>query len=308
MGMSIDSVNPLGKDLTDKIPVAFNINYQLFETKLLGRDYVFAIDKTATFTPAQAKKSVEMMQSRLTLPVVLVFTKLPSYDIPRLIAKHVDFIIPGKQMFIPSMMIYIKKPKLIDGDIKERIHPIAQVILLYQIEKGGLQGLTTRALSDLLHLSYATVNRSVRWLKGKELIQLSGDKEKNISFTCYGKSLWEKSLKYLSTPIDRIVYTDDNAHGLPESGVNALAEFSMINRESQECYAIGRGDFNADKISANSQFGNTKIEIWRYDPRLLTKGNTVDPLSLYLSLCESEDERIQMELDTLLGNIKWSEE
>ena len=308
MGMSIDSVSPLRKNLTDKLPVAFNSNYQLFGTKLLGRDYVFAIDKTAALSPAQAKKSVEVMQSRLTIPVVIVFTKLPAYEIPRLIAKHVDFIIPGKQMFIPSMMIDIKKPKIIDGDIKERIHPIAQVILLYQMEIGGLQGLTTRAMADLLRLSYATVNRSVRWLKGKELVQLSGDKEKSITFTCYGKNLWDKSKEYLSTPINRIVYTDDNVHGLPESGGNALAEFSMINRESQDCFAIGRGDLGAYRISANSQFGNTKIEIWRYDPRLIAKGNTVDPLSLYLSLRDNEDERIQMELDTLLENIKWSEE
>lgn len=308
MGISIGFVSPLSKGLTDKVPIAFNCNYQLFETKILDRNYVLAVDKTGAYTPAQMKRSVEVMQSKLNEPVILVFTELPSYDIPRLIAKHIDFIIPEKQMFIPSMMIDIKKPKIIDGDINERIHPIAQVILLYQMEKGGLQGQTTRTLADLLHLSYATVNRSVRWLKGKGLVQLSGDKEKNITFYCSGKNLWDKSKEYLSTPIDRTVFTDDDVHGLSESGVNALSEFTMINSESQDCFAIGRRNFDADKISTNSRFGKTKIEIWRYDPRLLSKGNTVDPLSLYLSLQDNEDERIQMELDKLLENTKWSEE
>ena len=91
-----------------------------------------------------------------------------------------------------------------------------------------------------------------------------------------------------------------------ESGVNALSAYSMINKEQQKSFAISKD--MVKKISTNKLFGKTKLEVWRYTPGLLAGGNVVDPLSLFLSLKDDEDERIQMELDTLIENIRWSEE
>jgi len=48
-----------------------------------------------------------------------------------------------------------------------------------------------------------------------------------------------------------------------------------------------------------------KIEIWSYSPDLLSESPVVDPLSLYLSLRNSEDERVQQQLETLIAGIKW---
>ena len=133
-----------------------------------------------------------------------------------------------------------------------------------------------------------------------------GAKEKNVSFDAHGKELWNKILPYLESPIEKIVYTDEeNINGV-ESGVNALSAYSMINREQQKSFAISKDMLK--KISTNKLFGKTKLEVWRYAPGLLAGGNVVDPLSLFLSLRDDEDERIQMELDTLIENIRWSKE
>lgn len=55
----------------------------------------------------------------------------------------------------------------------------------------------------------------------------------------------------------------------------------------------------------DKQFGKNMIEVWRYDPTLMSLNGYVDKLSLYLSLINDEDERVQIELEHLLETIEW---
>ena len=49
-----------------------------------------------------------------------------------------------------------------------------------------------------------------------------------------------------------------------------------------------------------------EIEIWKYDPELLARKGVVDPLSLYMSMKNTKDERVEMmALDTLLEKFQW---
>lgn len=41
------------------------------------------------------------------------------------------------------------------------------------------------------------------------------------------------------------------------------------------------------------------VQVWRYEPCMRAKEKTVDPLSLWLSLRDIRDDRIQMALDEL---------
>ena len=51
--------------------------------------------------------------------------------------------------------------------------------------------------------------------------------------------------------------------------------------------------------------GACEWEIWHYSPALVRDGETVDPLSLTLSLQGSQDERVQLALDELKGRFPW---
>ena len=48
-----------------------------------------------------------------------------------------------------------------------------------------------------------------------------------------------------------------------------------------------------------------KIEVWSYDPKLLGDQSIVDPLSLYLSLFYSADERVHQQLERLIEEVPW---
>jgi hypothetical protein len=46
-----------------------------------------------------------------------------------------------------------------------------------------------------------------------------------------------------------------------------------------------------------------RMESWKYDPWVLAENGVADPCSLYLSLRESGDERIQKEIQLLIERL-----
>jgi hypothetical protein len=48
-----------------------------------------------------------------------------------------------------------------------------------------------------------------------------------------------------------------------------------------------------------------ELQLWDYDPRLFADGNHVDLLSLYASLTEENDERVEQALFEVLRGEKW---
>jgi hypothetical protein len=51
--------------------------------------------------------------------------------------------------------------------------------------------------------------------------------------------------------------------------------------------------------------GGVAVQVWRYEPAMQIKTRVVDPLSLWVSLQGSADDRIQMALDVLEEQFPW---
>jgi hypothetical protein len=51
--------------------------------------------------------------------------------------------------------------------------------------------------------------------------------------------------------------------------------------------------------------GACEWELWHYNPALVPNSETVDPLSLTLSLQGNTDERVQLAVDELKGRFPW---
>jgi hypothetical protein len=142
----------------------------------------------------------------------------------------------------------------------------------------------------------------------KGFITLVGGKEKQIRFNYQGKALWEMALPYMDTPIDSIVYVSEIEtieNGLV-SEQNALAEYSLLSGGPKRI-AISKETYkNLRKENIQvDPMGESGVEIWKYNPLLLSDTRVVDRLSLYLILRHYEDERVQIELENMLNEITW---
>lgn len=297
---------PMKKSVVEKLPYAIANIFCFYNARVLGQDVFFAVITDGNdIPPAQMQKTLKVIEDRCGGTVILCPMTIASYNLKRLTMQKVNFVIPQKQMFIPSLLIDLKKQKNIDADLTDTIPATAQCLLLYNLEVMALEGKDAKQLSGLLQVSYASINRALRWLKEKELIVLEGVRTNKIIFNCPKRELWEKALPLLVSPIEKRLFTDQQLDCAMESGINALSEYTMINRNESCCYAIAKGEDKKLSIAIDKEFGVNTIEVWRYNPLLLSNTGTVDKLSLYLSLKDTEDERIQIELENLINQIQW---
>ena len=300
-------VKPVCKSIQDKLPISIVGNFELYDGQILGKNVLFAfINDGNIITPVQTKKQLDMIQRKTGMVTILVPGYLYSYNVSRLIVQKVNFVIPNKQMFIPSLLLDLTVVNIANEESKnDTITPLTQCLLLYHLETESLSGRTSYELADKLSVSYASINRALRWLVSKDLIKLEGVKTKTLQIDLSDRELWNKALPLLVSPIEQLYYTDALLDGQTISGVNALSSYTMLNEESRQCCAVSKKDFKALKIIADKQFGQNEIQVWKYNPRMLSSTGVVDKLSLYLSLKDNEDERIQIELERLINEMPW---
>ena len=118
----------------------------------------------------------------------------------------------------------------------------------------------------------------------------------------------KKGYARLKSPVERLVYVRELPENLLcfQSGVKALSEITMVGAKEQDAgLAVSKKtcpSIPADDILSKQDFedfGGAVIEVWSYDPSLLSKSGRVDDISLLLSLESDRDERIQMGLDEI---------
>jgi hypothetical protein len=122
---------------------------------------------------------------------------------------------------------------------------------------------------------------------------------------------FRKGRRYLKSPVKKIVFLETEPLAALTAGLDALAKLSMINPPGHPVRAIGREQFNTQKIEVIKNKDVIKdtqlveLQIWDYDPRQFSHTKYVDPLSLYASLKDENDERIEHALEEVLQAEPW---
>jgi hypothetical protein len=319
-------VNNLGYNLRldkvkgrEKLPLYIRGAFDFYEGDLMGRKLLFALAPTDHgLSIGQIDKQFETITNVQDETPILVVNELDALSRKRLIDKGVNFIVPGKQMYLPALLVDLRevfeKPRV----QKETLLPSAQVILLYRILRRyeKIEELTLKQIAAKVKYTPMGISSAVENLKYHQLCQVTGTKEKFIHFPNSIPELWHRALPLLTSPVINVVYIDE----LPKStfmmraNESALPEYSDMNFSRQEFRAVHKRSYynlkeNGKLINLNKQEGRYCIEVWKYDPLILADGVTeeinVDPLSLYLSLKDNQDERIQMALDKIIEQNIW---
>jgi hypothetical protein len=246
-----------------------------------------------SITPSKVQLHLQMLEQHVGKPCIIVLEDIPSYNIKRLIDQRVNFIIIGKQMFVPSLMLDLRKMPTKDNDIKDQIPPLAQCMILYVLQIGYLTE-TISKLTKLFGVSYSTANRAVRWLQSKGFI-FTGRANKNIQFLFLGYELWDKALPHLISPIDKTIKTNSRP-------ANALLSGCSVFSDDMKTCAIYK---DGSKDIPETINGDYTIEVWKYNPMILSNDKKhVDYLSLYLSLKDNTDEESSSIANKLIKEVK----
>ncbi len=318
LGVQLE-IQELESEQLNKLPFVFKSNFKFYSTTFRNHQLILLeLNKEDTFNANQLRKQVVEIQKKLEKRIIIVTDTITAINRKRLIENRISFIIPGKQMFMSELLIDLKDFEK-DKTFKKSVLllPSAQLILLYQIlhKEDNLSQYTFKELAEKFQYTQMGITKAIENLKRLAIVKVEGTKEKNIIFEKDIEKLWKDSEGLCINPVMKTVYVDDKPQGLFKSNTTALEEYTDMNPSSIEYFAIEKKQFyelekNNQLVNLNSENGNYALEVWKYNPELLTKGitkkNNVDPLSLYLSLKDGFfDERTDMALDQIIGKYIW---
>lgn len=299
-------LKPLPQKEMDKLPLYIRSHLKVGE--ISGRNIIFV--SRPNLTPDQYKKLADIIEKNTLKPVVFSFDNLESYNRKRLIQKKIAFIVPGKQMYLPQLFVDIKNYGSTQLKKAEKLFPAAQCLLFYHLLGNELIGNNFKTIAQKLNYGTMTITRAANVLTNLNLCRIEGGKEKTLVFEKSKKQIWEDAQVYLLNPVDKDIYTDDELEFefIYKSGINALAHYTEIAGTDKNYFAISyessKSLVNKEKIKlVNSPDASTTLQIWKYDPGILASGNVVDPLSLYFTLKDINNERIQGELHNLIETL-----
>ena len=306
------------------LPLYIGKTYKLYKTILFDQELLLIETRYPDdFSIARTEKHFVLLKNLLSKKVILVMNELTSYNRKRLIEKGINFIVPGKQLYLPEILIDLREsfvhPKTKRDN--EKLLPSAQFLLLYHIlhRDVALEQYSFKELARKLNYTQMAITKAVENLKHNELIKVEGAKSKFICFTMDRAELWntiEKRNLYVN-PVLKRVFVDEKPNGinLPLCNTSALTEFTNMNPGRQIYLAIDKNEFydlqkRTALVNANDQEGEYCLEVWKYKPLGLVAGlpeidNIVDPLSLYISLKDTQDERIEMALEQIIEKFIW---
>ena len=265
-------IEPFGKAKKQALPILITNAYQLLQCQLLGAEVCLMVCKDADATPMQLKKHCAIVERVLEMHAAVVLPEVKPYNMKRLVDARVNTIVPGRQLFLPSLLMDLRVQRNPVDMLGKPMPVMAQVVVLYHLQKHSLNGMSAQPIAELMGVSYPNINRAVKWLEDNHFVELTPGREKRMRFIREGKELWEQAL-----PV------------LPQERHWAISK--------QEAQHLGR---DLDK-----EFGEHVVEVWRYDPKLLGNNGIVDVLSLYLSLRETKDERVHKEINHLMTDRQW---
>ncbi|MCQ2265830.1 MAG: MarR family transcriptional regulator [Bacteroidales bacterium] len=260
------------------------------------------------FTPKQLRYLSDRIGLMMGEVAVFVFDDIPYYLRMRLAEKNVFFIVSNKYAYLPSIII---NSKSVGSKQYKALTSTAQYLLLYHLQKENLTHLTASEIAAATHLQYTTVTRAIKVLLGLKLCEIEIDDQrfKHLVFPESKEQLFARSQSFLINPVQSVWYCDEikNTQGLWLAGVSALSKFTMINSDELITYALETKSFNRGKDNENFKNlnpieGQYKIECWKYHP-IESDMQTVDKISLALSLKETDDPRIEKEVETMMKKL-----
>lgn len=316
LGIKAPDVKPWAR--VNELPYFLRDAFQFSELELLGQPIVLAIRR------AEAKQSLSEVRTWLDKvkalagqPAVYVTDALASYDRRRLIEQKVPFIVPGNQLYLPDLGLDLREYFRQRAPATEAaLSPSAQAMLITALLRQPWQpDWQPSKVAVALGYTPMTLSRAVKELTAAGLAAAhTVGRSRWLRMELPPEQVWERAKPALRTPVRRTVWVAAHRAAVHRpsrlAGLSALAHYSMLTEPKWPVYALTAADWKAATDAGvrelpEPEAGAQEWQLWSYSPALLPDVTTVDPLSLTLSLQENADDRIQLALDELKGQLPW---
>ncbi|MGV8084164.1 MAG: hypothetical protein AB2L09_11115 [Coriobacteriia bacterium] len=264
-------------------------------------------------TPKVLHKHLAQLEKLWDGPIVAIFGDLTSSQRQRLVAAGIAFVVPDRQVYLPMLGLDLRERTRRQPEERATLRPAAQALLIWLLYRGAGVVHSSNDVIQALGYERMTLSRSVNELEAAGAL-VAGSVRKPKTFRLAGppKAVWDAMQERLTNPVLRVVGATRDAAPLTEAplaGLSALSRYSNLAEPAVTIRALPSRLLNklAPTLTASDEDAEDTdlIEAWKYDPKLLTENDVVDPLSLYLTLRDTNDERIEQALEEMLMEVRW---
>ncbi|MFA6653947.1 MAG: hypothetical protein WCS93_06395 [Candidatus Delongbacteria bacterium] len=294
------------------LPFYLTDKYDFYKIKLLNEYFIVinSIEDNSRPTPSEIQKHILALRKYFIEEIIYSDANITSFNRKRLIEKHIPFVIPKTQLYLPMLKIDLREHFSKKTESIKYLSPSAQLVFIYLILNDFDLKIPAQKLALLLNTSVMTINRAFKEMKTAGIcgIEKKG-KENNYSFIAGRKEIIQKALPFLRSPVSGEFWIDRIPNDIEfyRSGLDALSEISQIAKGKNIEAAISKEEFKKLKsILGSTEYEpgqGCKLEIWSYPPGNLAENGIVDQLSLYLCLKDTGDERIKSEIDKIYKGL-----
>lgn len=254
------------------------------------------------------KKQINTIKEIEDLPVFLNLDSISNFRKQNLLENKIAFIIRDKIVYLPFMTTLLTDESCEENTKIEKLALTAQLLFIWILYQNTNEYYISEAL-ETLHVSNMTLTRAYRQLCATKLFKEHKDGRKIYLTTHLNKvELFHQMKNYFKSPIQKqgyILKSDRNNDMIP-SGEFVFSQYTFINLPKLETYAIDKVNSKQIHIQKDyySQEEQIELQIWNYNPLLFSQDQKhIDKISLIISLLDSIDERLELEIEQLLDHI-----
>lgn len=305
------SVVPKAWDGGTELAPYLRVTYEFLQMRLFETPCILAIDRSdVERSPAMVAQQIRQVQKGQSWVVVYVRERINSYNRKRLVEHKVPFIVPGTQMYLPMVGVDFRERFRALLATQEKFSPSTQVLLVaLLLQSSKSLPRTAGELAKVFGYSPMTMTRAFNELDAAGLgLVISEKGRRNLAVVSDARTLWTATLPFLSSPVAQTFFSSEanaNWNGM-SAGLEALAHYSMLSKPGHPVVALGPDAWKklANQVPSHRvpvwEPGAWEVQVWSYNPAKVSATNVVDPLSLYLSLRDDPDERVEAALEEML--------
>ncbi|HHT7669466.1 hypothetical protein PCO03_03015 [Streptococcus suis] len=299
------------------LPIIFQKRYE-FSTLTVKNKVFLLVKEKRPGSLDNFVKQAQAIQKQVDKDVILVFNKLSDEQKKKLLQIGASYIDYQENTFIPQIGFLFSKASE-KFEPSNPLSPTEQMLLI------ALLLHTPDLIIDLVEISLITrlsIPSLYRYLKAFKARGWLHNKQKTYQFAKPKQMIFEEVKSLIKDPIREVLVISDkdfqqlyNEGALKMTYLQALSQFSMLaDSENYGSYAISKKRYKRiEKEIQQNIFQGHRLEIWNYEPvpfdyiknNWFENGDVilVDPISLYLTLKDVEDPRIEEEVEMLEDKI-----
>lgn len=311
----MNAINALGLKLdvkdwnkSNQLPLYILNNFSIQKATFNDIDCLSLTPHEELPTLSALKKQIAVIKEIEDIPVFLNLNSLSHFRKQNLLENKIPFIIKDKMVYLPFMATFLTDEQCEENTKIEKLTLATQLLFTWILYQNTDEFYINEAL-ETIHVSNMTLTRSYRQLCATKLFEEHKDGRKIYLTTHLNKlDLFNQMKPYLQSPIKKqgFIFNSDIDNHMILSGESALSQYTFINPPQMKTYAIDKVNSHHIAIQKEyySQEEQVELQIWSYNPLLFSHDQkNIDKISLIISLLDSIDERLDMEIEQLLENI-----